>query len=271
MIDYMSDKFSSIRSPNLLWPTLYRRDLLRELVARDLKLRYRRSVLGIAWSLLNPLLQLLVLGFVFNLILPLDIENYSLFLFVGLLSWIWLSSSLVGATTSVVDNRELIRRPGFPAGILPVIPVTSNLIHYLLSLPVVLLMLILSGIGFQLTILLLPVIIILQFIFTLSISVYLAVIQVTFRDTLHLVNVFLFLWFYLTPIFYDISLIPEQYRNLYALNPMVHIVEAYRAILMYGEVPSMQPLIVIGILSILMLFIGYRFLQHVSDQFVEEL
>jgi lipopolysaccharide transport system permease protein len=252
-------------------PNLYRRDLLRELVARDLKLRYRRSVLGIAWSLLNPLLQLLVLTFVFSFILPLEIENYSLFMFIGLLAWIWLSSSLTAATTSIVDNRSLIRRPGFPAGVLPVVSVTSNLIHFLLSLPVVFLMLLLLGLGIKLTILLLPAIIILQFIFTLSISVFLAVFQVTFRDTHHLVSVFLFLWFYLTPIFYNVALIPEQYRVIYALNPMVHIVVAYRAVLMYGEWPQIMPLMIIGALSILVLFVGHRLLQRASDRFVEEL
>jgi lipopolysaccharide transport system permease protein len=262
---------ASARGVTSFLPALYRRDLLRELVARDLKLRYRRSVLGIAWSLLNPLLQLLVLTFVFSFILPLEIENYSLFMFIGLLAWIWLSSSLTAATTSIVDNRSLIRRPGFPAGVLPVVSVTSNLIHFLLSLPVVFLMLLLLGLGIELTILSLPAIIILQFIFILSISVFLAVFQVTFRDTHHLVSVFLFLWFYLTPIFYYVGLIPEQYRIIYALNPMVHIVVAYRAVLMYGEWPRIMPFIVISALSILMLFIGYRLLQRASDRFVEEL
>jgi lipopolysaccharide transport system permease protein len=170
-----------------------------------------------------------------------------------------------------VDNRSLIRRPGFPAGVLPIVSVTSNLIHFLLSLPVVFLMLLLLGLGIKLTILLLPAIIILQFIFTLSISVFLAVFQVTFRDTHHLVSVFLFLWFYLTPIFYNVALIPEQYRVIYALNPMVHIVVAYRAVLMYGEWPQIMPLMIIGALSILVLFVGHRLLQRASDRFVEEL
>ncbi len=228
-------------------------------------------MLGIAWSLLNPLLQLIVLRFVFSYILPLDIENYTLFLFIGLLVWTWLSSSLIASTTSIVDNRGLIRRPGFPAGILPVVSITSNLIHFLLSLPIVFLIVLISGLSLKLTILLLPAIIILQFVFTLSISIFLSIFQVTFRDTQHLISVFLFLWFYLTPIFYDIGLIPEQYRLLYTLNPMVHIVEAYRSVLMYRVVPPLLPLIIIGSLSILMMLIGYRFLQRTSDQFVEEL
>lgn len=252
-------------------PNIFRRDLLRELVARDMKLRYRRSVLGIIWSLLNPLLQLVMLSVVFSFILPLDIENYTVFLFVGLLSWIWLSSSLTSATPSIVDNRELIRRPGFPAGILPVVSITSNLIHYLLSLPVVLLILLVSGIGLNLTIIFLPAIIILQYVFTLSLCIYLSVFQVTFRDTQHLVGVFLFFWFYLTPIFYTIELIPYPYRMLYALNPMVHIVEAYRAVLIYGLFPPMMPLFIIGALSTIMTIFGYRVLRRASDRFAEEL
>ena len=101
------------RRSNSMLSNILRRDLLRELVARDLKLRYRRSVLGILWSLMNPLLQLVIVSLIFSFILPLDIENYTLCLFIGLLSWIWLSSSLTIATSSIVDNRGLILRPGF--------------------------------------------------------------------------------------------------------------------------------------------------------------
>ncbi len=259
------------RRSNSMLSNILRRDLLRELVARDLKLRYRRSVLGILWSLMNPLLQLVILSLIFSFILPLDIENYTLFLFIGLLSWIWLSSSLTIATSSIVDNRGLIRRPGFPSGILPLVSITSNLIHFLLSLPIVLIMLLLSGVGIKLTIILLPAIIALQYIFILSICIYLAVFQVTLRDTQHLVGVALFFWFYLTPIFYSTAMIPEQYRMLYALNPMVHIVDAYRAVLMYGELPPVLPLLIIGVISFLMMLIGYRLLRRASDHFVEEL
>ena len=124
---------------------IYMRDLLRELVGRDMKLRYKRSVLGIAWTLLNPLTQLLVFLFVFNLLLPLNIPHYSSFLFAGILVWNWFQGSLNQSTGAIVDNRELLRRPGFSAAILPIVTVTSHLIHFLLALPVLLLFLMLEG------------------------------------------------------------------------------------------------------------------------------
>src|SRR3990172_511666 len=116
-------------------PSVYLVDLLIILIGRDMKLRYRRSVLGLAWTLLNPLAQLLVLNFVFSRILPLNIPNYPSFLFVGLLAWSWFQSSLINGTGAIVDNRDLIKRPGFPEAILPLVTVSANFIHFLLALP----------------------------------------------------------------------------------------------------------------------------------------
>lgn len=251
--------------------SLSRRDLLVELVYRDIKLRYRRSVLGILWSLISPLLQLIVLGLVFRFILPLDIENFTLFLFIGLLSWIWFQSSIMSGTASIVDNRDLIRRPYFPIGILPTVPIASNLIHFLLSLPVVFLILALTGNRIPATVALLPLIIVVQFLFTWSLANYLAVLEVSFRDTEHLVSVLLLLWFYLSPVFYNSEIIPEQYQPLFALNPMVHIISGYRDVLMYGQIPPLLPLLTIAVLSLPMIFSGRRFLQINYNRFVEEL
>ena len=132
------------------------RDLLRELVARDMKLRYKRSVLGIAWSLLHPLAQLLVFYFIFDLVLPLNIPNYPMFLFTGLLAWSWSQSALLQATIAIVENGDLIKRPGFPAAILPAVTVTSHLVHFLLALPLLLLLVVIGGSQVTDTILALP-------------------------------------------------------------------------------------------------------------------
>ena len=251
--------------------SIYLRDLMRELVARDLKLRYKGSVMGIAWSLLNPLAQLVVFGFVFRFVLPLSIPHYTAFLFSGLLVWSWLQSSLFSATTTIVDGRSLIKRPGFPAAILPVVTVMSNLVHFLLALPVLLLFLLLTGIPLHSTALLLPAVIALQFLFTLSLSYFLATFHVAFRDTQHLVGVVLLLFFYLTPIFYDASAVPEQYQLIYRLNPMLHILDAYRAILIRGELPAWLPMVVLTAVSAILLLLGYRTFLNASYTFVEEL
>jgi lipopolysaccharide transport system permease protein len=249
----------------------YLRDLVRELVIRDLKLRYKGSYLGLAWSLLNPLAQLLVFTFVFQYILPLDIENYSAFLFAGLLAWSWFQSSLSASATVIVEGRSLIKRPGFPAAILPIVTVASNMIHFLLALPILFVFLLIIGIRPQVVLILLPLIVILQFVFTLSLAYFLAAIHVTFRDTQHLVNVFLLLFFYLSPIFYDTTIVPDRFQTVYRLNPIVPLLEAYRDIFISGHVPNMTAMAVLSSISILLLCIGYRVFMRASYTFVEEL
>jgi lipopolysaccharide transport system permease protein len=120
---------------------IYLRDLVRELVARDMKVRYKGSALGIVWSLANPLMQLVVFHFIFRLVLQLNIPRYSSFAFSGMLAWSWFQASLLDASGSMLNNRELIKRPGFPVAILPVVAVTTHLIYFLLTLPILMLFL----------------------------------------------------------------------------------------------------------------------------------
>lgn len=246
-------------------------DVALELVLRDLRLRYKRSVLGIAWSLVTPLAQLLVLHFVFTEVLPLGIANFSSFLFVGILVWSWLSGSLDQATGSIVDNRELVRQPGFPIAILPMVTVTTNLIHFFMSLPVLALFLWLGGAVPSPAVALLPALIALQFLLTLSIAYFVAALHVTFRDTKHLLGVLLTLGFYLTPVFYEVQQAPEPYQALYALNPMVHVIEAYRDVLLHGVWPSPTGLIAVALASSILLLLGYALLTRTSYRFVDEL
>ena len=250
---------------------IYLRDLLRELIGRDIKLRYKRSLLGIAWSLINPLAQLLVFSLIFSVVLPLNIPNYTTFLFTGLLAWNWFQTSLYAATGAIVDNRELIRRPGFPVTILPIVTVSTNFIHFLLALPILLVFLLIGGISFRITILALPVIFIVQFLFTLSLSYFVATLHVTFRDTQYLLGIVLLLGFYLSPVFYDVSAIPQGYQALYHLNPMVVLIDAYRQILLRGQLPGALDLLVLSLVSAGLLWLGYRIFIRASAQFAEEL
>lgn len=251
--------------------TKYVMDLLRVLVARDIKLRYKGSVLGVAWSLLNPLAQLLVFTLIFQYVLPLDIGNYTAFVFIGLLVWSWFQTSLFSAATVVVDGRSLIKRPGFPAAILPIVVVSSNLVHFLLALPVVFIFLLMTHVPLRPSIALLPALIVLQFVFSLSLSYFLAAIHVTFRDTQHLIGVFLMLLFYLSPIFYDADAVPARFQALYGLNPIAILLEGYRVVLIQGRLPDLLPLGALGALSLLFIFIGYRIFMRTSYTFVEEL
>ena len=254
-------------SPSLVY--LY--DLLAIMVMRDMKLRYKRSVMGIAWSLLNPLAQLAVFGFVFRFVLPLDIPNYTAFLFIGILAWSWFQGSLQQATGAIVENGALIGYPGFPVAVLPVVTVTSHLVHYLLALPIVVVFLLASGISFNAVAALLPVVVLIQFVLSLSLAFLVATLQVFFRDTQYLLGIALMLGFFLTPIFYDLSTVPARFHPFYRLNPMYILVEAYRDILVRGILPDVGSLLLLGLLSILLLGAGYRLFSRTSFRFVEQI
>jgi lipopolysaccharide transport system permease protein len=247
------------------------RDVALELILRDLRLRYKRSLLGIAWSLVTPLCQLLVLHFVFTVVLPLGIADFVSFLFVGILVWNWLASSLDQATGSIVDNRELVRQPGFPVAILPVVTVAANLIHFLMGLPILAAFLWLGGAAPGPALALLPALVALQFLFTLSIAYIVATLHVTFQDTKHLLGVLLTLGFYLTPVFYEVRQAPERFQLLYALNPMVHMIGAYRDVLLRGAWPSPYGLVGMALASGVLLFLGYALFTRTSYRFVDEL
>ncbi|MBZ8179986.1 ABC transporter permease [Oscillatoria salina] len=253
------------------WRLTYLYDLLRELVSRDIKLLYKRSLLGIAWTLINPLLQLAVFVFIFKLVLAIDIPQYSSYVFTGLLVWTWFQNSLFQATGAIIANRPLIRQPGFPKGILPIVITTTGLIHFLLALPVLIVFLLIDNVELKLIVFFLPILQTIQFLLTVSLAYILAAINVTFRDTQHTLGVLLQLFFYLTPIFYQIDNVPAKYLPLYNLNPMVHLITAYRNILIYGTAPDWQALLIIGIATVIFLPVGLYIFRVQSDRFVEEL
>jgi lipopolysaccharide transport system permease protein len=264
------------RTPTLSLPPfgqrlIYLHDLLQTLVSRDFKLRYKRSLLGIAWSLLNPLAQLLVFYFIFSQVLSLGIPNYAAFLSTGILVWSWFQQGLLSATGAIVDNPGLIRRPGFPAAILPVVAVMAQLTHFLLALPILLLFLGLSGLPLTVAMLALPFVMALQFLLTLSLSYVFATIHVYFRDMQYLLGILLLLGFYLSPIFYDPSTVPAHYQWLYRLNPMVPLINAYRQILLQGHFPNVAQLVPLGVAALALLWVGHWVFVRASHRFVEEL
>jgi lipopolysaccharide transport system permease protein len=249
----------------------YLRDLLRELVSRDIRLRYKGSILGQAWTLLNPLTELLVLMFVFQTVLSIGIPNYAPFLFTGILVYGWFQSALYYATVAIVGNRELIRRPGVPSTILPVVTVASTLVHFLLSLPVLFVLLITSGVAITGAVLALPVMIAIEFLLILCLAYPLATAHVWFRDTQYLLRLALQLLFYLTPIFYQASSIPDRYKWLYYLNPMVLVVEGYRDVLLRGRLPALMPLLVLTVCSMVALLAGVSIFRSTSHRFGDRL
>ena len=249
---------------------VYLAELLRELVARDLKLRYKRTILGVAWSMVNPLAQWLVLAFVFRGVLKIQIPSYLSFLFTGILAWNWLHTSLSGCATCVLDNGSLLKRPGFPAPILPAVVVTTNLIHLLFSLPILLVAARFDGEPFSPALLALPLVLILQYFILLGAGYFLSTVHVVYRDTKHLLEVALLLGFYLTPVFYDARFVPAPYHYAFALNPIVYLLDAYRDIVVRGRFPEWSTLAIILGFAVATFALGYRHFRRRRDILVEE-
>lgn len=249
----------------------YLRDVLSVLVARDFKMRYKRSFFGIAWSLMVPIAQFVVLYLVFNAIVPLKIPHYTVFLFTGFLPWTWLQSSLMVSALSVVENRELVRQSGFPVPLLPAISILSQSIHFLLALPVVAVFMVLDGYQAGLPLTLLPLIILIQLLQILGLGYIVATLQVKFRDTQYLLGIVLFLAFYLTPVFWSDKTIQEPYRSWIQWNPVATVLDAYRAILVRQEWPNPVPLLVVTAVSLAIFGLSYLLFSSTRHRFVEEL
>jgi lipopolysaccharide transport system permease protein len=178
--------------------------------------------------------------------------------------------SLVFSTTSIVDNRELIKRPGFPIAILPAVTMTSYLVHFMLALPILFTVVITDGAHIGASILLLPVIIATQFILTLGLAYFTSAVHVVFRDTQYLLGVVLNLAMFMSPIFYDASAIPRRFQWLYQMNPMVNLLDAYRAVLR-GQNPDEQTLLVLAIATTVLAVAGHFVFSRASRHFVDEL
>lgn len=249
---------------------VHRRDLLRELVVRDMKLRYKRSYLGIAWTLVNPIVQLLVYTFVFRVIFKVTTPNYMVYIFIGITAWGWFSASILESTQAILRNRDLIRQPGFPSVLLPNVTVGSHLIHFLLTFPILFALVWVNDIPITAAIIWLPLVLAVQYVLTLAFSLLAALVHVNFRDTQYLLGVFMMLGFFLTPILYEMKIVPERYRPFYNLNPMTHVIDAYRAVLMYGKMPNLLALAAVAAFALVALRLFHLLFHRVSVDFVEE-
>jgi lipopolysaccharide transport system permease protein len=225
------------------------RELIRNMVARDLKARYKNSVLGYIWSLLNPLLMMLVFWLVFSLLLSNPIPMFPVFLIVALLPWNFAVTAVSGGMRSILDNANLVKKVYFPREILPLTVVLSNLVNYIFALPVMFLVMAvvqwftLGQINFSWTFAFLPVIIIIQTIFLIGITLLLSTVAVFFRDTTHIIDIMIQLWIFLTPVFFALEQIatPMQAKLVRWFNPMASIIDFYRDIL-YGQTKNVIPM-----------------------------
>jgi ABC-type polysaccharide/polyol phosphate export permease len=252
------------------------RGLIQILVARELKARYRGSVLGFFWSFVNPLLLLLVFSFVFTEIMPrgedVDIEPYAVFLFCGLLPWTWFSSSLMDAANVLIINGNLIKKVMFPAEILPVVSVISNMVHFLFGLPILGGFLIYNSVPVHLSELLwFPVVLSVQFILTLGFAMVLAALTVHFRDIKDLLANLLTLWMFASPIIYPMAFLSERAKRFMDLNPFAHLAISYQEILFYdGPFGHWKWLVALAFAGSAFFLLGYWLFDRLRDSFAEE-
>jgi lipopolysaccharide transport system permease protein len=249
------------------------REAIRTLVLRDLTVRYSNSVLGVLWSLLSPLLIMLVFTVVFTFFIPSQIEKYPVYILAGLLPWNFLTGSIAGSVVSIVHNGPLISRVYFPRDILPIAVVLANLVNFLMALGLLFGLMVIYRVPVGLALLALPMVILIQCGFNLGLGLFLAALNVHFRDTQAIVEVLTLGWLFLTPIIYPIELIQNATVRLalQLLNPMAALVVSYRAILYSNRLPDARLLLITTAEVLLLLAFGYWFFHKNSPSFVEEL
>jgi ABC-type polysaccharide/polyol phosphate export permease len=252
------------------------RGLVQSLVARELKARYRGSVLGFFWSFINPLLLLLVYTFVFAYVLPgthpKEIEPYALFLFCGILPWTWFSASLAESANVLISGGNLIKKVLFPAEVLPLVTVLSNMVHFFFGLPILGVFLIYFRAPLNVPELLwFPVVVLVQFVLTTGLALGLSALTVHFRDIRDILSNLLTFWFFATPIIYPMAQAPGMGRTLLNLNPFTHLAISYQEILFYpGPHGHWKWLLALAVASVAVFFAGYFLFDRLRDSFAEE-
>ncbi|MCX8074989.1 MAG: ABC transporter permease [Clostridia bacterium] len=247
------------------------RHMLYTLVKQDIRGKYKGSILGFLWSLLNPLLLLLVYATVFQLVFKIDIPNYSIHLFIALMPWNFFANTISIGTVSVTNGASILKKVYFPREILPLATVISGTINYFFSAVIIFIALIFfSPIGVSVFALWLPIIVIIQAIFSLACIMILSAINVYARDVQYIMNVILMVWFYITPVLYSTDMVPERYRFFYNLNPMVKLIDSYRDILYSKTMPNLKWLGLILLASTILLYVSYLIFQKLQRRFAEE-
>lgn len=248
------------------------RDMIMGLVKKDLRGRYKGSVLGFLWTFINPLLQLLVYTLVFSVIMKNGIEKYYIFLFVALVPWMFFSSSVTGGSTSVLESGNMVKKIYFPREVLPISYVTSSFVNMILCFLVVFAVLIVTRFGINLkAILFLPIVMIVEYILALGFALVSSALTVYFRDLAYILGIVTMAWQYLTPVLYSMEMVPEELRVICNLNPMTPIIVAYRDILYYKQVPQLSTLLFAVVIGCVSVIVGYIVFRKLQKGFAEEL
>ncbi len=244
------------------------KELLRNLVSRDIKKRYKRSTLGFLWVILDPLLMMLIFYIIFASIFRRSIENYTAYVMSGIIMWQLFSQGTKVSSTAFINNRNLINKIYLPKSIFPISIVASSLAHFVFSLIPLFLIIVSSGAQPNNKIVFLPIVIALIFIFSIGISLTISTLTVFFHDVVYIYDVLLMGWMYFSAIFYPISIIPEKFRIFMSLNPMYHYISLFRACI-YDVSISLADHLLIGVAFALISFaIGWSIYHKYKDKII---
>ncbi|QOF67000.1 ABC transporter permease [Actinobacillus sp. GY-402] len=244
-------------------------ELLKQLIIRDVKLKYRRSYLGYLWSILNPLMLMMVLVIVFSNIFRFDIPNFPLYMIAGQTIFNFMVEATNMSVWSITGNAALLKKTYVPKYIFTVSKVGSSLVNLVFSLGALVLVMIFTGAEFTWNLLFFPIVILQVFIFSLGLGLFLAAATVFFRDIQYLWGVFVSMWMYLTPLFYPVSIIPQEYQELYkTANPMYWYVEQFRDIVLYARFPEINSIYMGSGLALLILVLGAWYFNKKQDEFI---
>ena len=247
------------------------RELLKTNVKKDIRGKYKASFLGILWSFVNPLLQVMVYAIVFPYIMKVQTENYLIFLICGIIPWTWFVTSISTGTSSIVNNSNLIKKVYFPRTIIPISIVTSGMINFLISCVIILAFVLCGGLGLSWHLVFLPFIIIIQYIVTLALVFLFSAIDVYIKDVEYIVAFFLNMAFYATPVLYSSELFEGWMMWIFRLNPMAHLINAYRDIFYVHQIPQMINLSILLGIGVILLIMCYLLFKKLEKRFAEEI
>lgn len=248
------------------------REMIFSLVRRDLRGRYKGSVLGFLWTFINPLLQMLVYTIVFSVIMKNPMERYYLHLFVALVPWIFFSTCITAGSKCIISQKDMVKKIYFPREVLPIAFTTSQFVNMLFSFIVIFTVVIISGVGISLkACAFLPIVMLSEYILAMGMTFIISGLTVYFKDLEYILTIFSMLWMYLTPVVYGISSIPEQYMFLFNINPMTPIIVAYREILYYKSIPDIGTILHVLAVGVGILAIGCIVFPISKRRFAEEL
>ena len=257
----------------LMFCNIYRyREMLINMVRRELRGKYKGSILGFLWTFINPLLQLVVYTIVFSNIMRMGVSNYEIFLFVALIPWMFFSTSVLSGAGSIIYNQSLVTKIYFPREILPLSVVTSNFINMIYCSVIVWAVVLFYHMNLNLEVwFMLPVIAFIEYILVIGIVLIVSALTVYFRDLEHILGIIIMAWQFLTPVMYPESFVPSQYQAILYLNPMTPIIISFRDVLYYGKMPVVENLVYAFLWSLIIFICGFLLFGKLQKDFAEEL